>query len=268
MNEEKETTEEYPYSIGTTPTIATIQQELLNPTVKFDTVLFNMSTMLRNSYLPDQSIADWVSGTFNECMDVALEVTNCDSIVPVRLAFYHMRYDHLIPDNLVRPMTGQRKLIADATKLLINLFKASVTEGPHNDDPIVYHVSPMRADPNDLGRFVRNLKTMKHVLHVTHVPLDYHMSRRIKKYKIIYSFTGESYTILQMGNKMYGPVPFNIHTHATLGDSATFKSVLNRKLKKEFFKIAEKEKWLYKSEREVLRRMHAHQFAPPFKICN
>jgi hypothetical protein len=52
-----------------------------------------------------------------------------------------------------------------------------------------------------------------------------------------------------------------------LGDKVSFKSTLSSKLKKELYTVAEDEKWGKLNEHKILSRMHAHQFAPPFKIC-
>ncbi len=264
--------DDYRYSIGNTPMVDTLLKIFEHPKCKVDTVTFNISTLLRNTYDPDLRMEEWVTATYSEIRDIVSELKQVmeASVTNPKILLYYVDYSGLIPDALKRPLNVSRLKMEKGMKGLVPLLnKAGYGKPGESSDTINLKYGPKRANPADLSRMIKRFDNKRNTCLISHIPLDYHIHRYIKNLKLVYSYTGQVVTPDKFGIKIFGneEVPFNRHTHAVLGDKVTFRSTLKPKLKRELLNIATKDKWRLQPESGILRSMKNHQYIPPFTIC-
>lgn len=88
---------------------------------------------------------------------------------------------------------------------------------------------------------------------ITHIPLDYHLSGRIRGIHLLESYTGELKAPDQFRFKLDkdGRIPFNTVTHVVFGDSVLIKPWVTPKVRKALFEQAVAERWLSRSEDDI-----------------
>lgn len=89
------------------------------------------------------------------------------------------------------------------------------------------------------------------------MPLDYHISGRVRNIKVLERFTGELKDPDKFKLKLdkEGRVPFNTTTHVVFGDSILIKPWVTPKIRRQLFEQAEKERWLSLSESQIRERV-------------
>lgn len=95
------------------------------------------------------------------------------------------------------------------------------------------------------------------VVLMSHVPLDYHISGRIRNVNLLESYTGKLRPTSEFNLKLdkEGRIPFNSTTHVVFGDGSFIKSMVGIKIRKLLFEQAVKEKWISRSEDDIRQRI-------------
>lgn len=92
---------------------------------------------------------------------------------------------------------------------------------------------------------------------LSHVPLDYHISGRIRNVWLLESYTGLLRPSSDFGRRLdkEGRIPFNTVTHVVFGDSVLIKPWVTPKIRKVLFEQAVKERWVSLSQDDLRFRI-------------
>ena len=92
---------------------------------------------------------------------------------------------------------------------------------------------------------------------LTHVPLDLHMTHRLRGVKSLESYTGRLKDPEEFRFRLdkEGRVPFQAAVHLVLGDDVLIKPMVTPKIRKELLETASKERWASRSEEDVRLRV-------------
>jgi hypothetical protein len=88
---------------------------------------------------------------------------------------------------------------------------------------------------------------------ISHIPLDYYITFRIRNISLLESYTGLIKSPKEFGKKLdkEGRIPFLPTTHVVFGDGVMIKQMVSLKIKRELLEQAEKEKWFTRSEEDI-----------------
>lgn len=92
---------------------------------------------------------------------------------------------------------------------------------------------------------------------ITHVPLDLHISSRLRGVQLLESHTARLRPPSEFRFKLDkdGRVPFQSSVHLLLGDSVIIKSMVSSKIKRTILETASQERWVGRSEDDVRQRL-------------
>lgn len=92
---------------------------------------------------------------------------------------------------------------------------------------------------------------------ISHIPLDYHISGRIRNIHLLESYTGKLKNLSEFGLRLdkEGRIPFNSVTHAVFGDSVLIKPWVTPKMRKVLLEQASKERWISRGQDDILSRI-------------
>ncbi len=272
--QEQPLVEEGRYSFGSTPFVDKIIELIEHKDNIYDTIAINISTILRNVANPEIQKKEWVQNALGELFDIVGELSQLmqtNGIVNPCIALYYASYDKLIPVTLARNMTPNKQYFEEGLAEMLRVMKSyNLTSEPINGDPIIYRaLTNGQQTPASVSSFIKRAKNKRNVLLITHIPLDYHISRNIRNVIVVQSHTGEVVERKDFNKKVFKleTVPFTIHTHALLGDKVSFKSQLKPKLKKELIELSTRGNWNLMSESQVKLQLKQNEFHPMFKIC-
>ncbi len=272
--EPKGLVEEGRYSFGSTPFVDTIIKLLEEPKNKHDTVAINVSTILRNTDDLADNPKAWVAAALNELFSIVGEINNVMEVNNIKMPFialYYMDYSGLIPVNLVRTKTVKRQLFDNTLKkFLTELNNQRISSQPATGETLAYRCATSKqTNPDTLVSFIKRVQNTRNVLLVSHIPLDFHIARSLRNVLLVSSHTGSVVDKKGFNKKVFKTtdIPFTIDTHAILGDTVSFKSILKPKLKKELMQASVRENWAMQSNAQVRTSMNNAGFFPAFKIC-
>lgn len=279
--------QEFPFSLGTNP-VMPVLIKLVQDGV--DVVAINAGTILRNC-LSNQDVQDAAKADIarkaKTDRPAKLAVQACDKEIFTMVStldnvfrqagttnpaviVYHGEYQRLIPKELYKEPTESKynqllaenmlskNVIGDSLKTrklsTVQLFNLPVCKSKF---PYMY-----------LDDTIRRLRNMHSVAIVTHHYIDCHVGKFCKSLTLVRSFTGETVDYKNLHNVVFGNniIPFNVYTHAILGDKSDFKSSLNKQETQKLLEIAERESWILKTSeysKEALSRLGV---SIPFKI--
>lgn len=262
------------YSFGTGPAIQAIQKELLNNNSKYDTVLVNIATLIRNRVekeLPTSQLLEMldleVKDLISDLVSVLQSKANgqCEPLV----LLYLYDYSKMIPkENQKETHAKTSEVISALTSRIFKLISSNNTI--RNGVRVLIVVTNDQTIPSykHLSRMIYNQRNAHHILMVSHYPLDYHMARKLPVFSLVNSHTGTLVPANKLGEKVFDNpfLPFNTYTHALLGDKPLIKNSLDRASKKSLIGIAEMDRWSVKTADYIKDKLLAHSFHPPFSL--
>lgn len=117
----------------------------------------------------------------------------------------------------------------------------------------------------DLSRKFREISSQPNSLYssgspvclISAIPLDLHISNRIRSLSLLESYTAESYTPFDFRFKLdkEGRIPFYPVTHLVFGDNVLINPMLKNKLRRDVLEQAIKEKWISRGEEELRNKL-------------
>lgn len=278
------------YSYGTTPMYNALIDEIIRRDSPAEVVLFNVATIIRNcaqtdkitdmvkterrlgreTDQPSMSLLNKTKTEISMLLNDIVEMFDANrSILNPTLIAYFCNYEKTIPGNSYRVPTPGKRVLHTAEQLLISSMssKRSVTKVRNItlvEIPILNGEFPHKLLEMELGYIKNNHR----IAHVTSHPVDYHICKSTSHYRLVQSFTGHVLKTEDLNNKVFGTdvVPFNVYTHAVLGDSVDIKPSLTPSVKKKLIEVATTEHWNIHTPQWTKERMLDIGVRIPFQI--
>ena len=256
------------YSLGTTPIYNTLLKEITKRNAPVEVVLFNVSTILRNcnskesvkqlvdedkrlgreTDRPSQMLLSETKREINLLLEDILEMFryNTNILNPTLIAYF-CNYQKTIPTTSYREPTHGKRVLTTAETMLLHSMRPGnrAVKKAQNvtlvEVPITRGKFPHAILAEEIGFITNNHR----IAHITHHPVDYHVCKYTSDYRLIQSFTGQIIRPNELGDKVFSnsSVPFNVYTHAVLGDSVDIKSSITPSTKKKLIQVAQQEHW-------------------------
>ena len=258
------------FTVGTKTALDSLEQAISNKEYPIDTVILNLGTIARNC-LANEAVKEAIEfdkkrgvetdrpayvlfeeakkEMINAIQYIAQMLNNAGLIHNPAIITYHANYGKCIDQELFRLPPPSKRIINITndlirTKLITGkrktstIGKVTLIEIPMNDK-----FCPWRY-------FIEELKHLKNehcVAMISSHPVDYHIGQMCRSFRVIRSYTGEVIWYKNLGAKLFENenIPFNIYTHAILGDKEDVQSSLKGTSKQKLFQIAEDEEWLH-----------------------
>ena len=269
------------FTVGTKAVLASLETAILDKEYPIDTVILNLGTIVRNC-LANERVKEAIEydkrrgvetdkpayvlfeeskkEMINTIQYIAEILNRANLIHNPAIITYHANYEKCISNELYRkPTAGKRiptlanelvrdKLITGKRKTSM-IGKVSLTEIPMNDK-----FCPWRY-------FIEELKHLKNehcVAMISSHPVDYHIGQMCRSFRVFRSYTGEVIWYKNLGIKIFENenVPFNIYTHAILGDKEDVQSSLKGNAKQQLLQIAAEEEWSLKTKDYIRERLY------------
>lgn len=253
-------------------------------------VMFNVATIIRNcaqtekisemvraekrlgkeTDRPSMSLLNRTKAEISMLLNDIVEMFDANkSILNPTLIAYFCDYQKTIPSTSYRVPTPGKRVLTTAEQLLISSMtpKRSVTKVRNItliEIPILNGEFPHKLLDIELGYIKNNHR----IAHVTSHPLDYHICKSTSHYRLVQSFTGHVLKPEDLNHKVFGTdvLPFNVYTHAVLGDSVDIKSSISPGVKKKLIEVATHEHWNIHTPQWTKERLHEIGVRVPFQI--
>lgn len=278
------------YSYGTTPMYNSLIDEIIRRDSPAEIVMFNVATIIRNcaqtekisnmvkeekrvgreTDQPSMALLSKTKTEISMLLNDIVEMFDANkNILNPTLIAYFCDYKRTIPSASYRVPTPGKRVLHTAEELLIASMspKRSVTKVRNItliEIPILNAAFPHKVLDLELG----NIKNTHRIAHITSHPLDYHIHKSTSHYRLVQSFTGHVLKPEDLNNKVFGTdvLPFNIYTHAVLGDSVDIKPSISPGVKKKLFEVAKNEHWNIHTPAWIKERMMEIGIRIPFQI--
>lgn len=262
-------------SPGTHGVFLAMKNILKEPSCKVDTILINVSTLVRNSYAKDLTLQQMREQFHTDIINGANTVTEVmgsnANIKQPTIVLYAARYFDIIPLDHRRPFTDQRKKIHTLTEEVIKNNHAT-KPAPHNVNNVTclqINTIGSVAPATQLWNTIKKIKNTQTVLMLSHVPMDWYLClRNPNKIKIIESYHGKIKTLDDFGMKLFKKPNLPLHPgiHALLGDKDYICPSINIKEKRRLYELAEEEVWEFKTNAYIRDSLRKHDFTIPFRM--
>ncbi len=279
------------FTIGTKTVLESLEKALANREQPIDTVILNLGTIIRNCLanekvkeaiefdkkrgvetdrpalvLFDESKKEMV----NTIQYIAQMFNNAGLIHNPAIITYHANYGKCITPELYRVPTAGKRIITQANEMVRNklitgkrktstIGKVTLIEIPINDS-----FCPWRYFLEEL----KHLKNEHCVAMISSHPVDYHIGQMCRSFRVFRSYTGEVIWYKNLGAKIFDNenVPFNIYTHAILGDKEDVQMSLKGASKQKLLQIAADEEWSLKTKDYIRERLYQLNIRIPTKF--
>lgn len=251
-------------SLGVAPILQTLYQLSTRPgRVMWTLYLINMETIIRDrgrdtlsAYAPKDQMVDNV---LTDCTVLAQYIASyCRYVLPRTMkirplvCFYLPHYENI-------PHLYLRKRLPKGTEdrwEIRDLIEERLHQEPFpvqfEETEILFSVLnqkgkqcwPHRELLVDLCENHDDLQ-YRQVLMVSHVPLDFHLYRSFKYFRVLESYTGALKNPTDFGKKVFNSadIPFNKYTHLALGDKWYLDSQLKTTAKRSLKEMATRQRW-------------------------
>lgn len=226
------------------PIIKTLSDKNIQKYFKFNVFLVNIATLFRNNFeqnLPISQLKKAVESDLNTLIDYFKEYNNKQKI----MILYTSDYSKYISDESIRNNEFVRllfKINYGKLRIIQNTNTPNALYDQNNTKIISIYISDYRMIDR-LSPLINNV-SFPVIAMISNVAWDFLI---FEKYKgaIIESFSGRVIEKNQIPLKVFKNkfIPFNKLTYRLLGDKSLFKPVLLRNKKKEFFRLAEEERF-------------------------
>lgn len=256
------------YSLGTTPIYNTLLKEIMRRNSPVEVVMINVSTLLRNcnsnesvkqlveeekrlnreTSRPSKQLINDAKHEIQMLFDDIVEMFRSNNtIINPTLIVYFCDYKNIIPKGQYREPSHSKRVLTTAEDILLSSMapdKRRVTR-PHDVSLVELPISKGKFPHILLADELGLINNTHRVAHITHHPIDYHIHRYTSDYRLIQSFTGNVIRPRDLGDKVFNnqAIPFNVYTHAVLGDGVDIKSSLSVSTKHQLMELAKKEHW-------------------------
>lgn len=269
------------FSLGTSPMMQTIGEILGNKDEMVDVVCLNLGTIVRNC-LQNQPVKDAIDydkrhGVRTErpakilteeskremirvIGDIMQMLNNNQFVHNPAVITYHSDYSKSVPKEVYKPPVDSKYYLTAADQVIrtrvVRGSRKSAQQGKVKliELPINDNFLPWRHIMSEL----KDMKNNHNVLMVSNHPVDYHLGSVSHTFRIVRSFTGEEVPYKKLGHVVFKNdiMPFNIYTHAILGDKEDVKCSLSEGDKKSILDLAEREEWALKTKDYIRDRLY------------
>lgn len=265
--------EDLRFSYGTAPIIEAIRKLVLEKKSRYDTILINITTIIRNNIdrsLTTNAIIKNIASELQEVkQDIADMYSECSWVTNPTVVFYMTRYERVIPLKCLRPIPKSQEKQLDVTNRIIKKLEKA-KKGKYRIDNVTFYemmTSPLAWPHTNLVATVKQLENSNNVILVSGAPCDYHICHKFPKMRLIRSFVGSVVQPKDFGDIVFKrKIPFTPETHALLGDKSHIKCLLPRKEKARLLNIAEQEHWTVKTSAFIRDSLKKNGFEVPFSI--
>ena len=279
------------FSIGTKTLVEKLQEEIMNREYPIDTLFVNMGTFIRNCVSnekvkeaiefdkkrgietdnPSRILVEEAKTEMINFIQFACQSLNNASVVNPKVVSYHVNYAKHIPRELFREPPPSKRVITLADEMvrgkLIVGNRKETKEG--KVDLVEFPMNGMDLSWKLLMNELRYTKNQHFVAMVSSHPLDFHVGQVCRTFRVIRSYTGEVVWYKKLGNIVFDKkdiLPFNIYTHAVLGDKEDLKTLLSPSAKKNLYNIAQDEEWILKTQEYIRERLFKLNVRIPIKL--
>jgi len=243
------------YSYGTFPIIDKLELLAKSPHFNYDTILMNVSTLIRNRASKELRPNDIVSALEKEISFMISDLA--DIYEPVRhlkpyLFLYIPDYNKVVPNEFQRPQTDSRKQITEITSILRDKVKFNDVETTVKSLTVILTSLRGRIASSDelASKFIK-IRNKHKTLMVSSFPMDYHLVDHIRDVSLLESHTGNITPHLNTKVFDTDTMPFTKATHVLLGDKVQILSCLSRAEKKALLELADTDNWKVKTTKYV-----------------
>lgn len=280
------------YSYGTTPMYNALLDEIIRRDHPAEIVLFNVATIIRNCSQTEQITTmakdekrlgheteepskTLLTKTKTEISMLLNDIVEMFSAVkgvahPTLIAYF-CDYSKTIPSSSYRTPAPGKRVLTTAEQLLIASMNpkrkvSKVRDITLIEIPILQGEFPHQVLDRELG-YIRNTHR---IVHITNHPLDYHICKSTSHYRLVQSFTGNVLQPKDLPHKVFktDALPFNVYTHAVLGDDVDIKPSLSPAAKKKLLEIASHEHWSIHTPQWTKERLGDVGVRVPFQITS
>lgn len=272
------------FTVGTKAVVESLEKAINDNEYPIDTVILNLGTIVRNCLAneavkeaiefdkrrgveTDQPAIVLFDESKKEMINVIQYIAQCfnntNLVHNPTIITYHANYAKCITNELYRKPTDGKRITTLAnefvrTKLIVGKRKTSKI------GKVTLIEIPMNSSFCPWRYFIEELKNLKNehcVAMISSHPVDFHIGQMCRSFRVFRSYTGEVIWYKNLGKKIFDNenVPFNIYTHAILGDKEDVQSSLKGSAKQKLFQIAEEDEWALKTKdyiREHLYRLN------------
>ena len=280
------------FSMGTKILVEKLQESIVDREHPIDTVFLNLGTLVRNcssnervkeaieldkrrgietdnpsKVLLEEAKAEMI----NFIQFICQAFNNAPLAHNPKLVSYHANYQKCISGNVYKEPVHSKRVITLAdemvrAKLIYGKRKESkegkvdLVEIPMNSDMYPWKI---------LLDELRYTKNQHYVGMISNHPTDFHIGAYCRSFRLFRSYTGEVVWYKNLGNVVFDikdTVPFNIYTHAILGDKEDIKSSVTGGAKKSLYEIASNEEWVLKTQEYIRERLYKLNVKIPINL--
>lgn len=280
------------FSIGTKALVDKLQEAIADREYPIDTVFLNLGTLVRNcasnevvkeaieldkkrgieSDRPSQILLEEAKKEMiNFIQYVCQMLNNAPLVHNPKVVSFHANYSKCIPSDVYRVPPPSKRVVTLAddmvrSKLIFGERKES-KEGKVTlvEFPMSGNILPWKLLMDEL----RYTKNQHFVGMVSNHPVDYHIGQFCRTFRVFRSYTGDAVWYKKLGNIVFDnkdTLPFNIYTHAILGDKEDIKSSVIGSAKKNLIEIAQDEEWILKTQEYIRERLYKLNVRIPVKL--
>lgn len=272
----------YQYSYGTKP----IHNQLYNLLVgsdQYDTILINLSTICRNvisQYKQDkmkqvknkdimmsEAITELSKLAITEVgellKDTAYLLTR-DSPVPLAILTYQYDYEDMIPAKFLH--TTKDEIHHGVMQALAKTHKKGKLSTT-TYQKVILHDTYLNGNNliELLSQMIQSIPNQHNVIHITHHPIDYHVTPMCNRWISIKSYTGAIWKPDELGGHVFSQsLPYLKHLHILLGDKTDLLHSLPNKEITKLLQVARDESWYLLPEDKIEERLRQLSYLTPY----
>lgn len=243
-------------SKGTEAILGLFQDMATSRKNNVDVVIINVATVIRNSCEKGILDSDAINSDMTALTTTASELLSRSTKNTGVVLFYLPDYKSIGNIYLKQQLPkASQQMLANCDQFRPTYKKAYFNSVVNNVK--IFHCTvggqkwPVAELLEDLGSTAGTPDALN-VIMVSHMPVDWHIYKKVADFKLAESYTGKEKTIREVSNKVFGneSVPFNKYTHMTLGDKYLLNGV-GIKEKRMVFEKASANQWNLMPEAKI-----------------
>lgn len=249
-------------SWATEPILIRLEKLLLRDDDQVNTIMINMSTIIRNSIDKSLPIENNLKRIGTETNLIVERIKNIyeqiKTISHPYLVIYMGNYREDYQKANFRPITEGRQYFRDIEEIIFKKFQNTIVK---QGDLTVQFIKLNKIPYwEELQKILKNVgKIIPKAFYtglyylISHYPIDYHVLNVCPNGKLINSHTGEVIGRNKLGLKVFEDenVPFNAVLHSLLGDKIQLAPRIKVKERKRVMEEAKHNNWIIKTESQI-----------------
>lgn len=249
-------------SWATEPVLIRLEKLLLIDNEQVNTIMINMSTIIRNSVdksLPFENNLTRIGVELNLIIDRIKQIyEDRKTISYPYLIIYMGDYRKDYEASHLRPITEGRRFLKDIEDIVFEKFQTTIIK----NGSLTVHFLKLNKIPyaDELQKALKGISQIipkafytGYYYLISHHPMDYHLLNKSPNGKLINSHTGEVVERGKLGLKVFEDerVPFNYLLHTILGDKVQLAPRVKVKDRRRVIEEAQHNSWVIKTEAQI-----------------